>query len=290
MSKQSKIQKWWQKQTASSLFWLGFKYVTLFFGLIAVFVPPFAVFLASFKTENEFQVTSALTAPQNWSNFENYITVFHKGNLGLAFFNTSVILIAVLALVTIMGTMAAYVISRFEFRGRKLILFAYIFAMVIPAVTTQVATFEVIRGLGLINTRWSVILLYSGVDVVTIFIYLQFMKAIPRALDEAAVLEGAGYFTIYWRVIFPLLWPATATVIILKTIFVYNEFYMAFLYMPDNSLRTVSTVLYGFTNLFGTNYAEISAGIVIIIIPTLILFLAMQKQVFSGITHGAVKG
>jgi multiple sugar transport system permease protein len=157
-------------------------------------------------------------------------------------------------------------------------------------VTTQVATFEVIRGLGLINTRWSVILLYSGVDAVTIFIYLQFMKAIPKDLDEAAIVEGANYFTIYWKLIFPLLWPATATVIILKVIFVYNEFYMAFLYMPDDSLRTVSTVLYGFTNLFGTNYAEISAGIIVIIIPTLIMFLTMQKQVFSGITHGAVKG
>jgi multiple sugar transport system permease protein len=281
---------WWEKQTPKSLFWVCFKYITLLLGLLAVVIPPFAVLLASFKTEDEFQTTSALTPPQDWTNMENYITIFRDGNLGLAFFNTFVIMSAVLILVTLMSTMAAFVISRFDFRGRKLILFAYIVAMVIPAVTTQVATFEVIRGLGLINTRWSVILLYSGVDAVTIFIYLQFMKAIPKDLDEAAIVEGANYFTIYWKLIFPLLWPATATVIILKVIFVYNEFYMAFLYMPDDSLRTVSTVLYGFTNLFGTNYAEISAGIIVIIIPTLIMFLTMQKQVFSGITHGAVKG
>jgi multiple sugar transport system permease protein len=284
------FSKWLRVQTPKSLFWVCFKYLTLFLGLLAVVIPPFAVLLASFKTEDEFLTTSALTPPQNWSNLENYITIFRDGNLGLAFFNTFIIMSAVLILVTLMSTMAAFVISRFDFRGRKLILFAYIVAMVIPAVTTQVATFEVIRGLGLINTRWSVILLYSGVDAVTIFIYLQFMKAIPRELDEAAIVEGANYFTIYWKLIFPLLWPATATVIILKVIFVYNEFYMAFLYMPDDSLRTVSTVLYGFTNLFGTNYAEISAGIIVIIIPTLIMFLTMQRQVFSGITHGAVKG
>ena len=284
------FQKWWSVQTPKSLFWFCFKYVTLLLGLTAVVVPPFAVLLASFKTESEFLETSALTPPESWTNFENYITIFRDGNLGLAFWNTFIIMSAVLILVTLMSTMAAFVISRFEFRGRKLILFAYLVAMVIPAVTTQVATFEVIRGLGLINTRWSVILLYSGVDAVTIFIYLQFMKAIPRDLDEAAIVEGANYFTIYWKLIFPLLWPATATVIILKVIFVYNEFYMAFLYMPDDSLRTVSTVLYGFTNLFGTNYAEISAGIIVIIIPTLLMFLMMQKQVFSGITHGAVKG
>lgn len=284
------FSKWLRVQTPKSLFWVCFKYLTLLLGLLAVVIPPFAVLLASFKTEDEFLTTSALTLPQSWSNMENYITIFRDGNLGLAFFNTFIIMSAVLILVTLMSTMAAFVISRFDFRGRKLILFAYIVAMVIPAVTTQVATFEVIRGLGLINTRWSVILLYSGVDAVTIFIYLQFMKAIPRELDEAAIVEGANYFTIYWKLIFPLLWPATATVIILKVIFVYNEFYMAFLYMPDDSLRTVSTVLYGFTNLFGTNYAEISAGIIVIIIPTLIMFLTMQRQVFSGITHGAVKG
>jgi multiple sugar transport system permease protein len=290
MKTTQRITRWWSKQTLHSLFWFVFKYLTLLAALVAVIVPPFAVFLASFKSKEEFQTTPALALPSNWHNFENYIAVFREGNLGLAFFNTFIILIAVLVLVTLMGSMAAFVISRFEFRGRKLVLFAYLVAMVIPAVTTQVATFEIVRGLGLINTRWSVILLYSGVDAVTIFLYLQFMKSIPIELDEAALLEGASYFAIYWKVIFPLLWPATATVIILKTIFVYNEFYMAFLYMPDDSLRTVSTVLYSFSSVFMTNYAEISAGIIVIIIPTLVMFLVMQKQVFSGITNGAVKG
>ena len=271
-------------------FWLVFKYIWLTLGLVAVVVPPLSIFLTSFKTEREYQTTSALAAPENWLNFENYVTVFRDGNLATAFSNTGVILFVTLVLVTFMGTMAAYALSRFDFAGRKLILFAYIVAMVIPAVTTQVATFEVIRGMGLINNKLSVILLYSGVDVITIYIYLQFIKNIPKELDEAAIMEGANYFQIYWKIILPLLWPATATVIILKTIAVYNEFYLAFLYMPDESQRTVSTVLYGFTNIFGTNYSEISAGIIIIIIPSLIMFLIMQKQVFSGITNGAVKG
>ncbi|GGX49126.1 carbohydrate ABC transporter permease [Saccharospirillum salsuginis] len=285
-----RLDKWRQQQTPISLFWFLFKYATLLVGAAAVLVPPYAVVVSSFKTLEEYQASGAMTAPDNWLHFDNYVTVFQQGNLGLAFLNTGLILAATLVIVAIMGTMVAYVVSRFEFRGRSLILFAYIIAMVVPYVTTQVATFEIIRGLGLINNKLSVILLYSGVDVVTIYIYLQFVRNIPIELDEAAIMEGAGYFTIYRKLIFPLLWPATATVIILNSIMVYNDFYLPFLYLTDESQRTVSTVLYGFTNLFGTNYAEISAGIVMIIIPSLILFFVMQRQIFSGITHGSVKG
>lgn len=285
-----RLSHWRARQTPSSLYWLAFKYATLLFGALAVLVPPYAVLVTSFKTLEEYHATGAISAPQNWLNFENYVTVFTRGNLGLAFANTGIILLATLVIVTIMGTMVAYVVSRFKFRGRSLILLAYIVAMVVPYVTTQVATFEVIRGLGLINNKLSVILLYSGVDVVTIYIYIQFVRNIPYELDEAAIMEGAGYFTIYWRLIFPLLWPATATVVILKSIMVYNDFYLPFLYLTDKSQQTVSTVLYGFTNLFGTNYAEISAGIVMIIIPSLVMFFVMQRQIFSGITHGSVKG
>ncbi|AJQ95559.1 carbohydrate ABC transporter permease [Gynuella sunshinyii] len=287
---QSRISKWLQRQTPSSLFWWLVKYVTLLFAAMAVLVPPYAVVVTSFKTKEEYLATGAMVSPQNWFNFENYLTVFQQGHLGLAFLNTVIILISTLVIVVVMGTMVAYIVSRFEFRGRSVVLMAYIVAMVVPYVTTQVATFEIIRGLGLINNKLSLILLYSGVDVVTIYIYLQFARNIPKELDEAAIMEGAGYFTIYRKVIFPLLWPATATVVILKSIMIYNDFYLPFLYLTDQDQKTVSTVLYGFTNLFGTNYAEISAGIVLIVIPSLILFFVMQKQIFNGVTHGSVKG
>lgn len=272
------------------LFWTAFKYVTLILATLAVLVPPYAVLLASFKTSKEYYATSKVALPESFSNFENYIKVFTDGDLGLAFTNTGTILLISLFFTVLFGTQVAYVLSRFDFRGKKLVMLIYVVAMVVPAVTTQVATFEVIKALGLINHKGSVILLYIGADVVMIYIFLQFMKGIPVELDEAAKIEGASYFYIYRKVILPLVKPAIATVIILRTVFIYNDFYFPLLYLPEKSQVTVSTALYKFTSVFGTEWTTISAGIVIILIPSILIFLLLQKHIYAGVTNGAVKG
>ncbi len=105
-----------------------------------------------------------------------------------------------------------------------------------PAVTAQVATFQIIKGLGLFNTRWSAIALFIGTDIVSIYIFIQFMRGIPRSLDEAAIMEGASHFRVYRSIILPLLVPAIVTVVIIKGVAIYNEFYIPFLYMPSPDL------------------------------------------------------
>ncbi|MDG3085314.1 carbohydrate ABC transporter permease [Vibrio hannami] len=274
----------------SWIFWSSFKYLTLVLAAIAVLVPPYSVLMASFKSLDEYYNTSKVGLPESFANFSNYIKVFTDGDLGLAFLNTGTILLVSLFLTVLFGTQVAYVLSRFNFRGKKLVLLAYVIAMVIPPVTTQVATFEVIKGLGLINHKASVVLLYIGADVVMIYVFLQFMKGIPVELDEAAKIEGASYFLIYRKIILPLLKPAIATIIILRTIFIYNDFYFPLLYLPESSQVTVSTALYKFTSVFGTEWTTISAGIVIILIPSIVIFLLLQKQIYAGVTNGAVKG
>ena len=107
--------------------------------------------------------------------------------------------------------------------------------------------------------------------------------------DEAALIDGASYFTIYWRIILPLLKPAIATVIIIKGVAIYNEFYIPFLYMPKKAVGVVSTPLFKFKGPYGTQWEIISAGIVIAIIPTLIIFLLLQKYIYNGLTQGSVK-
>lgn len=274
----------------SQVFWLTFKYLTLALASLAVLVPPYSVLMASFKTLDEYYNTSKVGFPEKFANFSNYVKVFTDGNLGLAFFNTGTILMISLFFTIVFGTQVAYVLSRFDFRGKKLVLLAYVVAMVIPAVTTQVATFEVIKSLGLINHKAAVVLLYIGADVVMIYVFLQFMKGIPVELDEAAKMEGASYFLIYRKIILPLLKPAIATIIILRTIFIYNDFYFPLLYLPEASQVTVSTALYKFTSVFGTEWTTISAGIVIILVPSIVIFLTLQKQIYAGVTNGAVKG
>ncbi len=272
------------------LFWTLVKYVTLLMASVAVLIPPYAILMAAFKTPTEYYAKSKVALPDSFLNFANFHKVFLDGDLGLAFYNTSVILLISLLFTILFGTQVAYVLSRFEFRGKKMVLVAYILAMFVPSVTTQVATFEIIKALGLINSKFSVILLYIGADVVMIYVFLQFMRGIPQELDEAAKIEGCSYFGIYWRIILPLLKPAIATIVILRTIYIYNDFYFPLLYMPEQSQVTVSTALYKFTTVFGTEWTTISAGIIIILIPSVTLFLLLQKQIYAGVTQGAVKG
>ena len=128
-----------------------------------------------------------------------------------------------------------------------------------------------------------------GTDIVSIYIFLQFIRSIPVSLDEAARLDGANSFTIYWRIILPLLKPAIATVVIIKGIAIYNDFYIPFLYMPDDNLGIISTSLFRFKGPFGAHWEVISAGAVLVIIPTLVVFLVLQRFIYNGFTSGATK-
>jgi multiple sugar transport system permease protein len=269
--------------------WTGIKYVLLFLASFMILYPIYLVVVNAFKTDDEFAQSSSMSLPHSFFNFDNFVNVFITAKMGLAFSNTLIIIVVTLIGNVLISTMAAYAIGRFTFKGKKLILFAYIIATIIPAITTQVAIFSLIKGFGLVNTLYAPTLLYIGTDVVQIYIYLQFIQNIPYDLDENAMIEGASLGRIYRTIIFPLLAPATATVIILKTIGVYNDFYTPFLYMPKESLVTVSTSLMRNVGVNSANWTFMCAGILIILIPTMVMYLFLQRFIFAGVTNGAVK-
>jgi raffinose/stachyose/melibiose transport system permease protein len=189
----------------------------------------------------------------------------------------------------LIGSMAAYAIDRFWFRLRRLVIALFLLAALVPGVTTQVATFQVVNSFGLFNSRLAPIALYTGTDIVSIIIFIQFVRAIPVSLDEAARLDGASSWRIYRSIILPLLKPAIATVVIIKGIAIYNEFYIPFLYMPSQDLGVISTSLFRFKGPFGAQWEVISAGVILVIIPTLVVFLALQRFIYNGFTAGATK-
>jgi raffinose/stachyose/melibiose transport system permease protein len=265
------------------------KYISLVIAALVSLVPLVTIFMTSFKTLDEFRSTSPLTPPKDWTNFSNFMTAFDSGGMITGFINTTIILIVSVTGTILIGTMAAYALDRFTFRGRGLVIFAFLLATLVPAVTTQVATFQVINALGLFNTRGAAMVLFMGTDIIAIYIFLQFMKSISPSLDEAAMIDGANRFTIYWRIILPLLKPAIATVIIIKGIAVYNEFYIPFLYMPARDLGVISTSLFRFTGPFGSQWQVISAGTILVIVPTIIAFIFLQRYIYNGLTAGATK-
>ncbi|GAA3212580.1 hypothetical protein GCM10020256_12090 [Streptomyces thermocoprophilus] len=163
-----------------------------------VLLPLAVVFLTSLKSYGEISDgQGALALPDDWLNFSNYATAFNDGHMLQAFGNTAFILLFSITGTVIIGSMTAYAIDRFDFRFKKLVMALFLIATLVPAVTTQVATFQVVNSFGLFNTRWAPILLYMGTDIVAIYIFLQFIRGIPKSLDEAARLDGANSFTIY---------------------------------------------------------------------------------------------
>ncbi|WP_123041174.1 carbohydrate ABC transporter permease [Cohnella candidum] len=271
-----------------SLWMKIFKYASLIIALFIVLFPIYSVVVGAFKTQVEYY-NSGLRLPENFLNFDNFKKVYKIGKLALGFKNILIILAVSLAGNIVMGTMVAYALGRFDFKLKKPIMGLYLAVQIIPLVTTQVATFSVIKALGVYNTMFAPMLLYMGADVLQIVIYLQFVNSIPKDLDESAMIEGASLFKIYRSVIFPLLAPATATLVILKTISIYNDFYVPYLYMPSRKLQVVSTAIYNFVGPNAAQLNVISAGILIIFIPTVILFLLLQRYIFAGVTSGAVK-
>jgi raffinose/stachyose/melibiose transport system permease protein len=265
------------------------KYLTLSLGAIVTLIPLVVILFASLKSHAEFATTSPLAPPENWLYFDNFVQAFIRGRMGIGFVNTGIILSASIVATILIGTAAAYALDRFDFRFKKLVFFLFLTATLVPGVTTQVATYQVVNGLHLVNTHLAAIALFSGTDIVSIYIFIQFMQSIPKSLDEAAMIDGANRFGIYWRVILPLLSPAIVTVIIIKGIAIYNEFYIPFLYMPSQDLAVISTSLYRFKGPFGSEWEIIAAGIMVVIVPTLIIFLFLQRFIYNGVTSGATK-
>ena len=273
------------------ILWNSFHYIMLIVASLIVVMPLFIAFISSFKTPLEMMRGEKTDWPTNLANFDNYSRFIDSQPVGTAFYNTLFVIVISLIIVTLIGTMAAYVIDRFRFRGRSLILLAYVIVMAVPAITTQVSLYQVMLSLGLVNSKWALIVLYSGADIVSLYIFITFLGSISKEIDESARIEGASYFQIYWKVILPLMTPAISTIVILRTIHIYNDFILPYLYTPRVEQSTVSMLLFKASDMMSSNTeAVLMAGIVIVIAPTLVAFIVLQRQIVSGMMRGAVKG
>lgn len=264
--------------------------ILIFFAFIAV-LPLYSCVITALKTEQEFYNTNVMTLPENLLNFDNFKNAFEIANMGLAFWNSAVILVFTLLISILVGTQIAYVLSRFKFIGNGLIRSLFLFASLIPGIAMQVTIYKIMATLNLINSIPGYIILQSGTNVISMYIFIQYFENIDYALDESAIMDGASYFTIFYRILFPLLKPAMVTVAILKGVAVYNEYYAANLYLQDRrKYMTVAVSLYTFTGPYGTKFYMVCAAAILSFIPTLIIFIICQKQIYNGIAAGAVKG
>lgn len=258
--------------------------------VVIVLAPILLTLFASLKTKTDMAVTSPLLPP-SLSNitFENFKEVLSNKYLLLGFRNTAIIVIVSLIFNVIFGTMTAFIIERFEFKGKTIVVSLFFMGMLIPTFVTEISRFRLINGLHLYNTLGAPIIIYVASDLMQLYIYRQFISGLPVSLDEAALLDGCSYYRLFFKIIFPLLAPATATVCIIKTINIINDMYIPYLYMPKTKLRTLTTFLMDYANAQQGSWQNLAAGIIIIMVPTIIIYVFFQKYILAGIAAGAVK-
>ncbi|WP_342504789.1 carbohydrate ABC transporter permease [Sporosarcina sp. FSL K6-2383] len=243
----------------------------------------------SFKSESEF-VVNQFGFPKVFV-LENYINAWDIANLGVLFKNSIFICITATGITVLLGALASYFLSRFTFKMNKFIYSFFIFGLLIPIHATLVPMFILMRNLGLLDTPITLIFPYIAFHLpITIFILTSFMKAFPKDIEESAIMDGCGIFRVFWSIILPMSRPALATVVILNFIYNWNEFSFALVLINDPELQTLPLGLANFAGQFTTNYGAQMAGLTMSLVPIVIFYLLLEKEIVKGMTAGAVKG
>lgn len=268
----------------------GLKQVICMGMVLIVLAPILLTLFAAFKTKADMVNTSPLLLPpMERITFSNFQKVVGDKYLLIGFKNTGIILAVSILFNVLFGTITAFILERFEFKLKKVIMSLFFLGMLIPSFVTEIARFKIINGIGLYNTLGAPIVIYVASDLMQLYIYRQFISTLPVSLDESALLDGCSYFSLFTRIIFPLLAPATATVVIIKAITIINDMYIPYLYMPKNKLRTLTTFLMNYANAQQGSWQKLAAGIIIIMLPTILIYIFFQKYILAGIAAGAVK-
>lgn len=269
-------------------YWIGGLAMLLF---AVVFLVPFAfVLLTAVKTRQEASLLQ-LSWPTQWRIVQNFIEVISARDylLIIAFINSVVLTVASVAIMVILSAMVAFVLQRRPGRWTPLVNFLVLAGLIIPPAV--VPTIWVLDGLGLFKTMAGLILVEVAFGIsFCVLLFRAFISTIPKELDEAAVLDGAGPVRLFFRVIFPLLRTVIVTVVVVQSVNVYNDFVNPLYFLPGEQNATVQLTLFNFNSQFSAQYNLLFMDILLILIPPLVMFLFFNRQIVAGMTSGAVKG
>ena len=263
--------------------------IILISAALITMIPLLWILMSSLKNNNELFLNS-FGIPHVW-RFENYYHAWKDGNIGADFFNSTFICCVSIISILFITSMAAYILSRFKFRLNFMIYSFFLMGLMIPWASNLLPLFLTLKKIGVYDTYWALILPYISFEVpFGVFILTGFMKSIPTELEEAAVIDGCSNWIIFLKVIIPLSKPVLSTVAILTFLDVWNEYLFALVFLSNPAHFTLSLGLASFQTGRVQYYGIIMAGIIISIIPVLIIYTLLQKQVIKGMTAGAVKG
>lgn len=269
----------------------GITYTILIIAAIYTLFPLLFLFINSFKGQAEI-VSSPLLLPKSWdiSYIKNALAQIH---LFRSVGYTLLITIAAVALLVIISSLAAWVMVRSKSKFSNLLFLVFTAAMLIPFQSVMYPLLSFMEMLHLKNIG-GLILMYGGFGLsLSVFLYHGFMKSIPVSLEEAAVIDGANIFQVFFKVVFPLVKSTTVTVIIVNAVWIWNDYLLPFLVLGNSENKTLTLELYFAKNAagqYGNPWELIFPSVLVAIIPIVILFLCLQKYIVAGVTAGAEKG
>lgn len=259
--------------------------------LVFLWVYPFAwMIVSSFRPQSEMLLGGATLLPDETTT-ENYTRAWESARFGTYTVNTIIVSLAVVLITIAISSLAGYALGRGRMPGRKTIIGVLVATMFLPKGFTIIPVFVLLDSLGLNNTLWAVILAEAGpAHVMPILLYLGYFAALPKDLEEAAIMDGAGYFRTFWAVMLPMARPVTATVAIFSFIGAWNAFLAPLVFTLNNpDLRTIGVGIYAFFGENNIDWAGLAAASVISVLPVIAVFLWLQKYFIEGIA-GSIKG
>lgn len=256
---------------------------------LLVLAPILMVFTISFKSETEFLKTNFM--PAAMPTFNNYLRVWKEANIPSVTVNSFVITLCSVLLQVLVGSLASYGLTRMRFKHEKLFSTLFLIPMVFSVQTIIFPLFLMYKSLHLLNTHLGLILIYAATGLATcIFIFSKYLRSIPSEICEAAQIDGAGHFRIYWQIVLPLTKAQISTIAVINGLGIWNDFFLPLMMFTNGKISTLPLSMYTFTTEYGLKWTLVSADIVFMMLPMLVVYFLLQKYIVEGVAAGAVKG
>ncbi|WP_242826967.1 carbohydrate ABC transporter permease [Butyrivibrio sp. MC2013] len=258
--------------------------------IILIALTPFIwVFMASFKTNAE--ILSGTIGLPKVLHVQNYVTAFKLAPLVTFYKNSIIVGIVATLLNLIVCSMAAYVVVRCDFKAKGLVTLIFSIGLIVPAAALLQPLYTTLQASHLYNTLTGLILVYTAIGMPTTFyVMVSYIRTIPFTLEEAAYIDGCGFARTFFTIVLPITRPAFATAGVIQFLLAWNEFQFALTLTGETSKRTLPIALYYFKSAFASDYGAMFAATVVVITPSILIFILLQKQIISGLAAGSVKG
>jgi raffinose/stachyose/melibiose transport system permease protein len=256
--------------------------------VLLIFYPLANMVVSSFKSTRDI-LRAPFSLPTGL-DFSNYVTVWVGKGFGRYFLNSLWITGITMVLVLLLGSMAAYGVSRYSYRLRTLVYMLFLSGIMLPLKAAIIPLFIIMKKSGLVDNPLSVILIFAAMGLPsTVFILSGFMKSVPLDLDNAARIDGCSDWGIYWRIIMPVVAPAVSLVTIYNAVPIWNDFFFPLVFLQSDKWKTLPVGLTSFFGQYSTNWSLLFTGLSIAVLPVLFLYIFMSKYFIRGMTAGAVK-